>query len=223
MKLIAIGGGGFTAESDPLLDDLVLDHAKGPETRFGFITTASDHDAIRLERFERLMVPRVRTAEHLAPSADAAALAQWLTRLDLLYIGGGDTERLQTVWSERGYWPVLKTAIEKGLCIAGVSAGAVIWFEAALVRDRLQQLQFIKGVGLIEGSVCVHFSSEADRAAPFCQAVKAQKIPEGIAIDDGVAVIVQPGAPLCTISARSGHQAYRVYASGLLPLTRVNG
>ena len=52
MRLIAIGGGGFTNANDPGLDDFVLSWAKGNQTRFGFITTASDHDPIKIYRLK---------------------------------------------------------------------------------------------------------------------------------------------------------------------------
>ena len=223
MKLIAIGGGGFTAETDRLLDDLVLSAAKGAATRFGFINTASDHDPVRAERFERLIAPRVSAAQVLSPLADAAELAEWLKPLDILYVGGGDTERLKTVWTERQYWPVFETAIARGLWVAGVSAGAVIWFEAALVRNHARRLELFQGAGLVAGSVCVHFSSESERAMPFSEAINAGSIPPGLAIDDGVAVVMDDDAPPYAVTARPGHSAYRVSRSGLIPLKSVEG
>ena len=223
MKLIAIGGGGFTSETDPLLDDFVLSRAKGPETRFGFITTASDHDPVRIERFMRLIKPRVKSARHLSPLAGSDTLATWLEDIDLLYVAGGDTEHLQSVWTERNYWPVIQTAIAQGLWIAGVSAGAVIWFEAALIRNQKKLLHIINGLGLVEGSLCVHFSSEPDRQEPFSRAIESKKIPQGIAIDDGVAVVFRPGQRPLYKSARPGNRAYHIYKSGAVPLSEVKG
>lgn len=223
MKLIAIGGGGFTAETDGRLDDLVLSLTKGAATHCGFINTASDHDPGRIERFERLMAPRVAKAHVLPHSADASELAEWIEQLDLIYVGGGDTERLKTVWTERQYWPIFEAAINRGLWIAGVSAGAVIWFEAALVRNYARRLELFQGAGLVPGSVCVHFSSEAERAMTFSEAINAGAIPPGLAIDDGVAVVMDSHAAPYTVTARQGHRAYRVSRSGLIPLKSVDG
>jgi dipeptidase E len=223
MKLIALGGGGFTSDTDPYLDDFVLDLTRGNETRLGFITTASRNDPQRIERFERLMAPKVRSAQHLSAFADQHDLSNWLMTIDLLYIGGGDTEHLQSVWTERNYWPVLEDAISRGLWIAGVSAGAVIWFEAALVRNSQKMLSFIKGVGFIQGSICVHFSSEPDRKNAFLDAIQAATIPEGIAIDDGVAVVFQPDHIPYYQTARAGHQANYFYKTGIVPVRKVKG
>lgn len=223
MKLIAIGGGGFTAETDAYLDDFVLTLAKGNDTRLGFLGTASHHDPNRLERLYRLMAPKTKSASHLSPCADQYALSIWLQEIDLLYIGGGDTEHLQSVWTDRNYWPVLQSAIARGLWIAGVSAGAVIWFEAALVRNRQKHLQHINGIGFMSGSVCVHFSSEPDRQTTYADAIQSAIIPEGIAIDDGVAVVFEPNKKPYYTTARERHHAYYCCRSGFSPLNRVNG
>ena len=223
MKLIAIGGGGFANGTDPVLDDFVLSLAKGRETRIGFVNTASDHDPVRIERFNGLMAPKVNSALHLSPSADSGSLATWLAHIDFLYIGGGDTARLQTVWTERNYWPAIQAAVARGLTVAGVSAGAVIWFEAALVRNRHKALELIKGAGLVGGSICVHYSSEPDRKEPFANAIQTKKIPDGIAIDDGVAVVFEQGQTPCYMSARPENRAYYIHQSGAVPLNKVKG
>ena len=223
MKLIAIGGGGFTAETDAYLDDFVLTLAKGNDTRLGFLGTASHHDPNRLERLYRLMAPKTKSASHLSPCADQYALSIWLQEIDLLYIGGGDTEHLQAVWTARNYWPVLQSAIAQDLWVAGVSAGAVIWFEAALVRNQQKQLQHINGAGYISGSVCVHFSSEPDRQTAYVNAIQRAIIPAGIAIDDGVAVVFEPDKKPYYATARDRHQAHYCDRSGLSPFNKVNG
>jgi peptidase E len=223
MRLIAIGGGGFTNANDPGLDDFVLSRAKGNQTRFGFITTASDHDPIKIDRLNGIIAPQVKSATHLSPESDSGALATWIQDIDLLYIGGGDTERLQSVWTERNYWAVIQAEIMRGLYVVGVSAGAVVWFEAALIRNQQKFLKFINGAGLLKGSVCVHYSSEPDRKEPFSKAVLEQQIPQGIAIEDGVAVVFETGKVPYYKSSRTGHRAYYVLQSGTFPFNNVNG
>ena len=223
MKLIAIGGGGFTADTDRYLDDFTLSLARGSQTRLGFITTASNHDAQRIERFNRLMVPKVKLGLHLSPSASCSELLTWLEGIDLLYIGGGDTNLLQSIWSQRNYWPVLQSAISRGLWIAGVSAGAVVWFEAALIRNSHKSLQIISGQGLIAGSVCAHFSSEPDREVPYIKAIQADDIPSGIAIDDGVAVVFEPGKIPYYVTARAKNYARYVSKTGTSSLNKMYG
>ena len=51
MKIIAIGGGGFTHGSEPNLDDFCLSETKCDRPRMAFIGTASDDDPLKIERF----------------------------------------------------------------------------------------------------------------------------------------------------------------------------
>ena len=46
-KIIAIGGGGFTHQSDLSLDQFVIDKLKRTNNKIGFLATASKDDEIK--------------------------------------------------------------------------------------------------------------------------------------------------------------------------------
>jgi len=48
----------------------------------------------------------------------------------LIYVGGGDTKILLDMWKKFGIDEFLKSAMEKGTILSGLSAGSICWFKA---------------------------------------------------------------------------------------------
>ena len=65
----------------------------------------------------------------------------------------------------------------------------------------------LKGINLVEGS-CTPHSSNNERMSKFEFDIKNNKLPEGIAIDDGVAVVFIDGKPAEVYSTVDNHNAY---------------
>lgn len=130
--------------------------------------------------------------------------------MDIIYVGGGNTVHLLQQWRQSGVDQVLLQAARQGTLLAGVSAGAVAWFDYALSDASGQGLQPLAGLGLVAGSCCPHYSSEPARAPAFALAITQGHLPTGLAIDDGVAVLLNQHGPAQVFSARPGAGAYRV-------------
>ena len=111
------------------------------------------------------------------------------------------------VWKEQNLSRYFKKAYEKGIILSGVSAGAVCWFDWILTDSLGSVLQPIKGINLISGS-CTPHSSDSKRINQFELNIKNNKLPPGIAIDDGVAVLFIDGKPSQVYSSRKNHDAY---------------
>ena len=60
--------------------------------------------------------------------------------------------------------------------------------------------------------MCAHFNADMDRRPLFLEQVSSGKLPHGIGIDDGVAVVFQDGARPMAWSAEIGCWAYDVRA-----------
>jgi hypothetical protein len=65
----------------------------------------------------------------------------------------------------------------------------------------------LKGINILEGS-CTPHSSNIKRINEFEINIKNNKLPQGIAIDDGVAVVFIDGKPTEVYSSRKNHTAY---------------
>ena len=218
-RLVAIGGGGFTHGLDRELDEFVLDQSAGSQTRLGFLGAASRNDPERIRRFHDRFDGVAARALHLDAAASAREVAAWTTELDAVYVGGGDTGHLLDTWRASGVDLVLLDAARRGLLLAGVSAGAAVWFEYALSDAGGRGLRPLGGLGLFAGSFCPHYSTERARRPEFERRVARGEMPEGLAIDDGAAVLVDASGPRMIRSARPGAWAYRLRCEGDRPVT----
>jgi peptidase E len=212
-RLIAIGGGGFTHKIDPELEDFIVAVSGCPRPRVGFIGTASNDDPIKISRFYERFGTLSEHATHLAPGSDAQHTARWSQALDIIYVGGGNTHRLINHWRNTGLDQVLITAARRGVLMAGVSAGASVWFESALTDSVGQGLQRVSGIGLVAGSCCPHYDSEPQRKPALSAAIAKGDLPDGVAIDDGVALLIDGYGQASTFASRAGAGAYRITRS----------
>ena len=63
--IVALGGGGFSDESSPLLDDYILGLARRTRPRVCFVPTASGDSANYIVRFYRRFTPAPCEPSHL--------------------------------------------------------------------------------------------------------------------------------------------------------------
>jgi len=212
--IIAIGGGGFTNAVDPDLDAFVLARCPPDRLRVGLVGIASGDDATKLSRFYAWLAGTGIRASHYETVWTRAESRNWLLDQGLIYVGGGNTARLITDCRDRGLDEDFADASRRGAVLAGVSAGGACWFEAMLSDSRGTGLAPLAGLGLLAGSCCPHYSSEPARRPAFEAAIATAALPEGIAVDDGAAVLVEAGRPPRAISVRPGAWAYRVASAG---------
>ena len=98
ITMTAIGGGGFTNETHSMLDDFCLRQAGQTKPRLGFIGTASNDDPLKVARFHARFAGETTSHVHLPMKLDAQSLADKLNALDMIYVGGGDTEKMVALW-----------------------------------------------------------------------------------------------------------------------------
>ncbi|MYH60164.1 MAG: peptidase E [Boseongicola sp. SB0675_bin_26] len=192
--LIAIGGGGATHASHPELDRLCIEYTAS-RRRVGYIGTASGDDVERHRRFCDGFRPFAGTLSQLSSQADQDQARIWAEGLDLIYVGGGNPTLLVDHWKLTGIGTVLVDAFRRGVTLAGVSAGAMCWFESFLWRSRDDGLQTGEGLGIVKGSMTPHSQIEPDRRARMHGLVAGGAMPEGYAVDDGAALVLREGEP----------------------------
>ncbi len=213
MKIIAIGGGGFTHETFPELDDFCLSHVEKSWPRVAYIGTASDDEPVKIERFKSCFAGRTSACIHLPMTLSSSNLSAALADVDLVYVGGGDTEQMVAQWRTQGWDLALVKAYQSGVVLAGTSAGAVCWFDQFLFNSRAGPMRPLAGLGLISMGACPHYSSETPRRTALHHAVTTKTMPATIAIDDGVAVAFERGQPIEVCIAEAGANAHFVKLS----------
>ena len=206
-KIIAIGGGGFTHESDDTLDQFFLDQCSKKKIKLGFLATASKDDVKKISIFYKKFKNKNLELSHFNLTQKIDGFSSWILNKDIIYVGGGNTSFMLDIWRKNSLDKIFKKAYENGIVLAGVSAGAGCWFDWILSDSVGPGLKPLKGISLISGS-CTPHSSEEKRINQFELNIKNGELPPGLAIDDGVAVLFIDGKPSEVYSSRKNHKAY---------------
>lgn len=190
-QIVAFGGGGFLMEPEnPLLDDYVLGLAKKPRPKVCFLATASGDSPSFLTRFYDHFPAARAEASHLPlffRGRQALDPMSHLCSQDVIYVGGGNTLNMLSIWRLHGVDRALRAAYERGVIMAGISAGMICWFQGCCTDSYGPLAPLHEGLGWLSGSACPHYNGEADRRALYHRFIR-EGLPEGVAADDGAAL-----------------------------------
>jgi dipeptidase E len=213
--IFAMGGGGFTMEpSNPLLDDFVLSLARARVPRVLFLPTASGDTTAQINSFRDRFAARACVPQHLSlfRLRDCRRpLVDLVLEQDIVYVGGGSMRNLLALWDAHGLDRLLIEAWRRGTVLAGLSAGAMCWFQAGVTRSSGPP-EPIGGLGVLEGSLTVHADGEPERLPVWLAHIRDGTLPGGWALDDGVGLLFRGQALERVVSSRPGASAQRVDA-----------
>ena len=187
-QIIAIGGASFRAVPENLAADrYILDQTRKTRPSVCFIPTASaepaDVIAAFYDAYTRLgATPSVLRLFQRTPDLRKVLLAQ-----DVIYVGGGNTKSMLAVWREWGLPDVLREAWRRGIVLAGVSAGAICWFDTGVTDSWAGHLAPLDGLGFLRAACCPHYDSELDRRPTVHDFVRRGEMGSVLALDDGAA------------------------------------
>lgn len=212
MQIIAMGGGGFSMEPEnPLLDQYILAQVPKEKPKVCFIPTASGDAQGYVERFYEAFKHHPCEATHLSLfRPNFSNLEEYVLDQDILYVGGGNTYNLLVLWREWGLDQIIRKAWTQGLILAGLSAGAICWFEEGNTDSFSGELARLSALGLLEGSFCPHYDGEENRRSSFQRMIQTRELKDGIACDDGAAVHFVGTEFKQAISSRQQAKAYTV-------------
>jgi dipeptidase E len=213
--IFAMGGGGFTMEpSNPLLDDYVLTLTDAREPRILFLPTASGDTTTQINAFYARFGGRECIPTHLSlfrlGELDRP-LEQIVLGQDILYVSGGSMRNLLAIWHAHRLDELLISAWRSGTVLAGLSAGAMCWFEGGVTCSSGAP-EPIGGLGLLRGSLTVHADGEPERLPVWLASVRSGALPGGWAADDGVGLLFRGQHLERAVSSRPGASAQRVDA-----------
>lgn len=210
-QIIAIGGGGFASyTSELIMERYLLAQCRSKQPRVAFLPQASAEDPRYIVSFMDAF--RSLGADPTWLSLFGRVKDDWPARLleqDMIYVGGGNTRSMLTLWREWGVDEVLKKAYQQGTVLCGVSAGAICWFEQC-VTDSVWPLGVLDGLGLLEGSCCPHYDSEPERRPTFTRNVAGAEILPGIALSDQTLAHYVDGKLKEVLSEAPGKQSFWV-------------
>ncbi len=128
---------------------------------------------------------------------------------DIVYVGGGSMRNLLAIWRAHGLDRLLEQAWRRGVVLAGLSAGAMCWFEGGITCSSGPPAP-MAGLGLLEGSLTVHADGEPERLPVWLSSVRDGTLPGGWAVDDGVGLLFAGQRLQRAVSSRPGAAALRV-------------
>lgn len=214
-----MGGGGFTMpdhDQSDALDRLVLSLTGKPAPRVCFLPTASGDPRDQVTRFyERFGAwpcqPSVLSLFHLG--RDRIDPIAHILAQDALYVGGGSMRNMLAIWREHGIDDAMRAAWERGIVLAGLSAGAMCWFEGGVSMSGGTP-EVVHGIGLLEGSLSVHLDGESERLPVYEQAIATGALAPGYAADDGAALVFHGTRLVECVGSREDARVMRIEADG---------
>lgn len=211
-QIIAMGGGGFSMEPDnPAMDRYIREQSGKAHPKICFLPTAGAESPEYMVRFYEAFTALECHPSHLSlfslPTAD---LRSFLLEKDIIYVGGGNTKSMLALWRAWGLDAMLREAWEAGVVLAGLSAGAICWFEQGVTDSVPGQLGPLDCLGYLEGSCCPHYNAETGRRPAYHRLLKTGAIKPGYALDDGAALHFIGGELHCVVTSRPEAEAYAV-------------
>jgi dipeptidase E len=118
------------------------------------------------------------------------------------------------VWRLHGLDRALREAWRHGVVMAGISAGAICWFEDGITDSFGMPFRALNdGLGFVRGGFCPHYDGESARQAILRRLV-ARGFPSTYAADDSAALHFVGTRLKETVSSRPSARARRVHLRG---------
>jgi peptidase E len=201
---------------NPLLDDLILGLARRPVPRVCFLPTASGDPLDHVARFYEAFSDRPCDCTDLSLfrlGRRRVDLRAMLLAQDIVYVGGGSLRNMLAIWRVHELDAILRECWARGVVIAGLSAGAMCWFEAGVTKSR-GAAEPVAGLGFLPGSLSVHYDGEPERRPVYLDAVASGAVPEGFGADDGVGLLFRDERLVRVVASRPSARCVRVRRDG---------
>lgn len=210
--IIAMGGGGFSMEPDnPALDQYVIKQTNVERPKVCFLSQASGEARDYIINFYNAFSKLDCRPSHLSLfQPHTADIRGFLLEQQVIYVGGGNTRSMLALWREWGMDKMLREALEAGVLLAGISAGANCWFEWCTTDSIPGQLTALPCLGFLPGTCSPHYDGEAERRPTLHRLVAAGEVPAAYAFDDGAAGHFVNGELLRVVRSRPNAKGYRV-------------
>ncbi len=216
--IVALGGGGFSMGPDNgLLDEFILELARArsgrERPRICWVGTAGADSDRDLLAFHLAFASRAEPRHLGLFNRTVTDVEAFLLDQDAIYVGGGNTANMLAIWRLHGVDGAMRTAWEAGLVVAGMSAGAICWFESCTTDSFGPELRPLDGgLAFLKGSLCPHYDGEAQRRPLFRKLVAEGRLAAGYGVDDGAALVFDGTELREVVSSRPEAAAYRVEA-----------
>lgn len=157
------------------------------------------------------------------PHPNIPRLREHLLRQDVVWVSGGSLVNLLAVWRAHGLDRMLEEAWQAGVVLAGGSAGALCWHEGGTTASYEPGIGAVPdGLGLLPGSLAVHWDSDPKRAPAHLAAIADGTLAEGYALEEGTGLVYRGRQLVDVVTERDGAAVWRLHRSdGSVSQTRL--
>ncbi len=208
--IVAIGGGELRERTTLKIDEYIVALAKkrAGDRRANalFIPTASHDFMPYYNTFQKVYTGvfdiKTDVALTVFKETDLEKLKGKFEKADLIYVGGGDTVFMIEHWKQSGMLPLIKEAYERGVVLAGLSAGAICWFEdmytdSAAALGEGDKYATFKGLNWVKGKISPHYGA---RMLDFDQIVCYNSF-RAYGVEDDSALVIEDGEVVGSLSS----------------------
>jgi enamine deaminase RidA (YjgF/YER057c/UK114 family)/peptidase E len=216
-RIFGSGGGILAGDPDRRLLRYILSLTGKPEPVICYLPTAGGDKAEAIVSWYETMNALPCRPRHLrlfGPTRHLRDFEKQLLSADVILVPGGNTLNMLAVWKVQGVDTVLRKAWERGIVLAGESAGMACWFEQVLTDSRPDRLTPMECLGWLKGSVCPHYDSERQRKPLWHQLVARGAMKDGWACDEGVGLLFEGDKLAKVVTTTAKGTAYWVRRNG---------
>ncbi len=208
-RILAIGGGeGKGRESEPeklAIDGYIASEAKkaaGTRRACGLFLPTASHDCMPYyNTFHKVYTGifglKTDVALTVNREIDLEKMRRKFEAADFVYVGGGNTVFMIEHWKKTGLLSLIKEAYERGTFIAGLSAGAICWFEEMYSDSVIEgEYAMYEGLGWLKGKISPHYD---ERMLDFDRIVMYNKY-RAWGVENDAALEFVDGEPVKTVS-----------------------
>ena len=174
-NIIAVGGGEIGRPGTKIetltIDKNIISLSDKATPNVLFISTASSDSQGYIDVVENYFGKKLKCAVRslrLLNALSKAEVEKQITWADIIYVGGGNTLKMMTLWRKLGVDKLLISAANKGTVLSGVSAGAICWFrygnsDSRKFTSNSSQLIRVSGLRVVDLLFCPHYDVETSR------------------------------------------------------------
>ncbi|MBQ3221911.1 MAG: peptidase E [Clostridia bacterium] len=215
-RIIAIGGGELrertTLKIDEYIANLAKEHAGEKRANALFIPTASHDFMPYYNTFHKVYTGvfdiKTDVALTVFKEPDMEKMKTKFEKADVIYVGGGDTVFMMESWKKSGLLPLIEDAYNRGVVLAGLSAGAICWFSDIYTDSESvngkgeEKYSMFSGLNWKKGVISPHYGT---RMLDFDKIV-CYNYARAYGIEDNAAIVIEDGEVVGSLS--SGGKAW---------------
>lgn len=216
-KIIAIGGGQISKKSTLKIDKEIVRFSEKKKPKLLFIPTASSDSeeySLSIKKYFNNLGCSVDVLYLIKGKLAKKEIENKIFGSDIIYVGGGNTLKMMTLWRKLGINTLLQKALQRDIVLCGLSAGSICWFkygnsDSRKFTSNSDNLIKVTGLGFINALNCPHYNSELHRQKDLKKMMQNNPL-VAIALEDDCAIQIKDDN-FKIITSKSNTKAYKIY------------